>query len=167
VTSKKAKMLVEGGFVDSVSIGFSVKGYDPVDKTILESELYETSLVAVPANPDALIDSRKQLKEQEEQVTKIENTLSHYKKIKPVWDFMRDNFYSDKFCELIGYEKKGDLLVDINDIYEVVLDKFKATPETTSQVAETTSQETSEKTLTQGQLTDVIKQVYNALKSKD
>lgn len=120
-----AKILVEGKFVDSVSIGFGVKEYDPQTRFINKSELYEVSLVSVPANPGAKIDTGKSLKEQQDEVSEIEKSLGHYKTIKaPFKDFVK-TFLSDEFCGLIEYEKKGDLLIDVNNIYDVVYSKFK------------------------------------------
>jgi len=52
--------LIENGFLNTVSVGFiptkyGVSGQDPY--TIMEAELLEISFVAVPANPEALINN--------------------------------------------------------------------------------------------------------------
>lgn len=53
--------LIEQGILRAVSVGFRVLDYKPIDKNdpygawdILKSELLETSVVSVPANPEAL-----------------------------------------------------------------------------------------------------------------
>lgn len=114
---QEAQKLVDGGFVDTVSIGFSVKEYDHETKRILKSELYEVSLVAVPANPEATISIGKS-------VSKLSKEMEHYKSIKPVVAEFRKAFLSETFCKTIGYEKTGDELVDIASIYNIVLDKL-------------------------------------------
>lgn len=57
---KKVFYLVEGGFLNTVSAGFivtkwGVSGED--EYTIMEQELLEVSFVAVPANPEALVQN--------------------------------------------------------------------------------------------------------------
>jgi len=57
---KEVFYLVEGGFLNTVSVGFiptkyGVAGQDQY--TIMEAELLEISFVAVPANPEALINN--------------------------------------------------------------------------------------------------------------
>lgn len=54
--------LIEGGFLNTVSVGFivlkyGVSGQDPF--TIMQQELLEISFVAVPANPEALVANSK------------------------------------------------------------------------------------------------------------
>lgn len=137
-----AKVLVEGSFIDSVSIGFGVTEYDVATKTISASELYETSLVAVPSNPEALITRNDSLKSQQEDLTAIEKSLSHYKTIKPAWQEMKKTFLSDTFTQEIEYQKTGDILIDINNIYELVLSQHKAAKVKTSQAAQKTSVQT-------------------------
>lgn len=52
-----AQKAVEGGFLNTTSVGFIPKEFD--DKgTILKSELLEVSAVSVPANPEALFDKK-------------------------------------------------------------------------------------------------------------
>lgn len=55
-----AEKLVAGGFANATSIGFIPTSFDQ-DGNILTSELLEVSLVSVPANPEALIDTGKAL----------------------------------------------------------------------------------------------------------
>ena len=118
-----ARMLVEGGFVDSVSIGFGVKEYDPDTKIIQKSELYETSLVAVPANPEAKFDIKKAL-DVDKDLDVIEKKLNRYNEIAPVYKEICKTFLSDTYCKSINYEKTGNLILDICKIYEVSLSKF-------------------------------------------
>ena len=57
---KKVFYLVEGGFLNTVSAGFVVTkwGVSAEDEyTIMEQELLEVSFVAVPANPEALVQN--------------------------------------------------------------------------------------------------------------
>lgn len=127
------KMLVDGGYVDSLSIGFGVKKYDPETREILEGELYECSIVSVPANTGALIDSVKDLKELEEktieEVSKIEKKLKRYDEIKPAFKEFSKLFLSNNFCKEIGYEKTDSMILDINKIHELILNKLKNTPQ--------------------------------------
>jgi HK97 family phage prohead protease len=156
---KIAAMLVKGGFVDRVSIGFGVKEYDPATRFINKSELYEVSLVSVPANPEAKIDVSKSLKEQEEDVNKVEKMLNHYKTIKAPFKQVTKTFLSDTFCKTVGYEKEGNLLIDLDAIYNVVLSKYLDSKEETPQESETTSQDTtqiSQKTPTSEQIVNAI-----------
>lgn len=68
---KKAERLVEGGFINAVSIGFIPLEFSKEDHRIItKSELLELSLVSVPANPEALIKDLK-----EEDVTKVKEIL--------------------------------------------------------------------------------------------
>ena len=121
-----AKTLVSTGFVDSVSIGFKMCEYDDMTRTIVKSELYEVSLVSVPANPSALF-LNKSFKEQEEAVFDLEKTLNHYKTIKGAWDEFRKTFLSDELSRLLEFKKKGDLLIDINDLYTLLLKRLSET----------------------------------------
>ena len=126
-----AKALVEGGYVDSVSIGFSVIDYNNQTRTILESELYECSLVSVPANPMALINIQKSV--EKTPISEIEKTLNHYKKIKPVWDQVRKTFLLDDFFKKYNVEKTGELLFDLDNIYNVLFKEVKELKEETPQ----------------------------------
>jgi HK97 family phage prohead protease len=50
--------LVQGGFIDSMSIGFIPKEWDENSQTWTRSEFVEASLVAEPANVEALVTSK-------------------------------------------------------------------------------------------------------------
>lgn len=58
---RAAKQLIEEGILNSFSVGFRAMDID--DNTITKAELYEISLVTVPANPEARIIAAKSLKE--------------------------------------------------------------------------------------------------------
>lgn len=112
INGQVAEALVRGGYVDSVSIGFGVNQFNPETATIEKSELYELSLVSVPANPEAKIQVTKS-------VDLIEKSLANYKNIKPVVKQYRSLFLKDLAKEL-GLEKTGDELQDIKALYDLV-----------------------------------------------
>lgn len=116
-----AETLVRGGFVDSVSIGFGVKDYDFNSRRILKSELYETSLVSVPANPAAKIDNQKSLEDQEKEVEELEKTINHYKEIKPKVKEYRRLFMSSEIFELLKIEKKEDEYINMKNLYDAII----------------------------------------------
>ena len=71
----KVHDLINLGALDSMSVGMAIKDYEPIDNThpfggwiIKEADVYEGSVVTIPANDQALIDSSKSLssKEREE-----------------------------------------------------------------------------------------------------
>lgn len=51
-----AEKMVDGGFINAVSIGFIPKEFDDETGNIVKSELLELSLVSVPANAEALFE---------------------------------------------------------------------------------------------------------------
>lgn len=58
---RAAKQLVDEGILNSFSVGFRANDID--DNKITKAELYEISLVTIPANPEARIVAAKALKE--------------------------------------------------------------------------------------------------------
>jgi HK97 family phage prohead protease len=65
--------LMKMGALDSMSVGFAVKDYEPIEInrpfggwTIKEAELYEVSVVTIPANDKALIQNVKYLEAENE-----------------------------------------------------------------------------------------------------
>jgi HK97 family phage prohead protease len=50
--------MIKGGYLNAVSIGGRVKEWSEDYKTILQMEMVEFSVVAVPANPDAMITGK-------------------------------------------------------------------------------------------------------------
>lgn len=122
-----AKVLVDGGFVSSVSIGFGVVDYDYESSVITKSELYEVSLVAIPANPFATIELGKQTE------AELDKVIKNYKDIKPKVKEYRKTFLSDELCDILGYKKTGDELIDIVSIYDLMLAKVQSVKETPKQ----------------------------------
>ena len=115
-----ARQLVEGGFVTAVSIGIGVEKFDVDNKTITKSKLFEVSLVSVPANPEALIELDKNA-EMGDEITK---KLKHYDEIHPAFREFTKTFLSTKFCKTINYEKKGNLVLDINRVFKLILENL-------------------------------------------
>ena len=113
--AQEAKELVEDGFVDSVSIGFAVKEYDPEILTITKSALFETSLVSVPANPEALIDIGKTM--DEESAKKLVNYEDIHPKIK---EYRR--FFMKELPGLLEVPIIGNELMDMKSVYEAIVD---------------------------------------------
>lgn len=60
-----AKDLVDGGFLNTSSVGFIPKEFDEKFERIIKSELLEISAVSVPANPEALYGKSKSITENE------------------------------------------------------------------------------------------------------
>jgi HK97 family phage prohead protease len=65
-----AYKLAEGGFLNATSIGFIPLKFEDDYKRIAESELLEISVVAVPANPEALMSKLKEFTEATEEEIK-------------------------------------------------------------------------------------------------
>lgn len=112
---REAKLLVEGGFVDTVSIGFAVFDYDNENGIIKESELYEGSLVSVPANPLAVIEKND---------LDIKTVVKNYDNYKKVIKEYRCLFSSKLLCDKLGYEKTGEELVDIKNVFDLILESL-------------------------------------------
>lgn len=111
-----AEGLVRGGFVDSVSIGFRVFDYDSKTRTILESELYELSLVSIPANQEALIAINKFVEEGAD----VDKTLAHYRSIKSKIKEYRRLLMDDTLWERLGINKTGDELTDVKNLFDKI-----------------------------------------------
>jgi len=87
---KAAKQLMEEGILNSFSVGFRANEID--DNTITKAELYEISLVTVPANPEARLVAGKALKEagisdeitKEFEVTELESLKLKIKELESV-----------------------------------------------------------------------------------
>lgn len=123
-SGKIARMLVENGFVKTVSIGFAVSEYDTSTNRISKSELYETSLVSVPANVQATIG--KSLKDNEKLENVIEKRLKNYNYIKPVLKEYRGFVQDDALRTMLGYEPTGDELIDLKNIFDLINLRLKA-----------------------------------------
>ena len=89
---RAAKQLMEEGILNSFSVGFRAMDID--DNTITKAELYEISLVTVPANPEARVVAAKALKEagiseeitKEFEVTELESLKLRVKELEAVID---------------------------------------------------------------------------------
>ena len=89
---KAAKQLMEEGILNSFSVGFRANEID--DNTITKAELYEISLVTVPANPEARLVAGKALKDAgiseditiEFEVTELESLKLRVKELEAVID---------------------------------------------------------------------------------
>lgn len=119
-----ARKLVEEGYLKTVSIGFGVLDYDAKDMRISKSELYETSLVSVPANVQATIG--KSLKADERIEDAVVKRLKNYDYIKPVLKEYRNFIQDDGLRALLGYEPTGDELIDLKNIFDLIHLKLKA-----------------------------------------
>jgi len=157
-------MGVDGGkpYFTNVSMGFVVYDYDNLTGEIKEWEPIEGSLVTVGANAsarfrDKAIDSD----------LEVAKNLARFKQIKTPFKEFTKLFLDEKFCEKIGYEKDGDLLVDINGIYDKIEQLF-----TTEKEAPTTVQEAPAKqpqptvTVSSEAIRDQIGIFFNKLESK-
>jgi HK97 family phage prohead protease len=114
-----AKDMVKGGFAKTFSVGYSVTDYNAQLKRITGSELYEVSLVNVPANVEAQIT--KGMKEGESMSDKLFKTISNYTDIKPKIKQYRALFMSDALFEKLGLTKSDDELVNMKNIYDEIM----------------------------------------------
>ena len=69
---KQVAELVKLGALNSMSVGMAIKDFDPIDNArpfggarIKQADIYEASVVTIPANAEALIDQVKSLSEDE------------------------------------------------------------------------------------------------------
>lgn len=119
-------MGVNGGkpYFTNVSMGFAVYDYNNDTREILEWEPFECSLVTVGANMSARFMDKTKKAETEETTEKMAKDLARFKQIhEPFKEFCK-LFLSEEFCKLIDYEKNGDLLLDINSLYDIIYKKF-------------------------------------------
>jgi HK97 family phage prohead protease len=135
------KGMVEKGIITSVSVGFGIKdgGYNADTRTINQWELYEVSFVTVPANPEARVTKgMKKAIQIEKDPYKM---LLNYERIHPVVKTFRKLFLSDELCEKIGYNKTGNELEDIQNVFSLMESKSissdQETPEADDKKEET------------------------------
>lgn len=126
--AKAAQLMVEAGIAKTVSIGFAVFDYDYEDRLIKESELYELSLVSVPANPAAVIDVGK--KAADETIKELEKRVKYYSDILPRIKSYRQLFMSKELCDILDYEKTGNEIEDIANLYDLVMQRMAKGEET-------------------------------------
>lgn len=127
--AKTLYMGVDGGkpYFTNVSMGFLVYDYDNATKTILEWEPFEGSLVTIGSNMGARFVNKSAESEEEagdEVVEEMAKNLARFKQIQAPFKEFTKLFLGDSFCELIGYQKDGDMLVDINAIHDLIQQKF-------------------------------------------
>lgn len=87
---KQAKALVDGGWIDTFSVGFMAD--EMIDNKFTKQELLEISLVNVPANPDAQITAYKMFSEagvSPEQMKAVGVDV-HYVELKQKTDILMD-----------------------------------------------------------------------------
>ena len=136
-TGEHAKALYDGGFLNAVSVGFRALAYDEEDRSnITKSELLEVSLVAVPANAEALamLDSKaiakaganglltfKQEVAQEDAEDVSEDTPAEDEVVTPV-DEKGDKVTVEKLAERMGVveDTLGSISTDIKGLTDTI-----------------------------------------------
>lgn len=116
---------VNGGkpYFTNVSMGFIVYDYDNETRRIKQWEVFELSLVTVGANKSARFVGKEFSDEQ------VAKDLARFKAIKDPFKEFTKLFLSDEFCKKINYELDGNLEIDINNIYDIVSNKFEVKKE--------------------------------------
>lgn len=113
-------------YMTDVSMGFMVYDYDNETRTIKEWEVFELSLVTAGANRGArFVDKSLENQEGVEEDVKIAKDLARFSVIKAPFKEFTKLFLSEEFCKLLGYEKDGDLILDINNLYDIIYKRFK------------------------------------------
>lgn len=118
-------MGVNGGkpYFTDVSVGIAVYDYNNETKHITEWEVFECSLVTAGSNRKAVFTD-KSLKDDDGDI-QIAKDLARFKQINPAFKEFTKTFLSDSFCEIIGYKKDGNMLVDIANLYDIVINKIQ------------------------------------------
>lgn len=127
------KSMVERGIISTVSVGFLIKdgGYNAETRTITAWELLEVSWVTVPANPEARVQKGFKVFESDKQLAeKSYKKLINYDKIHPAVKLFRKLFLSDEVCDKIAYTKTGDELVDVKNVYDLLIKDITSAKET-------------------------------------
>lgn len=161
------KAMHEDGIATAISIGFKVKEYDFERKVITSWELFEISNVIVPANEDAIAYATEKgiLNEQEVQdfikakVQKInKKKLSEYRSL----------FLGKDLLSLIGYTKTGNELVDVKNVYNLILENLhKPNSMIENQSIEPSiSQQNEVKGVTVGEAQEYLKEKLSGLFAK-
>lgn len=127
VKGKEAEILymgINGGkpYFTNISMGFAVYDYDNETGHIKRWEPFETSLVTVGSNRGARIIGKSAAEELD--TNKLAKDLARFKQIHAPFKEFTKLFLSDAFCKSIGYEKDGNLLLDINNIFDIITLKF-------------------------------------------
>lgn len=123
--AQAAKEMHEKGMAKGISIGFRFNpdGYMRQDdgvNYITQSELYEVSNVIVGANPEALAMAKtyKLVNDAIEKQLIVEKNYPVYKKKLKIF---RSKFLSDELCKKLGYTKTGNEVLDINNLYDIIV----------------------------------------------
>lgn len=160
-------MGVNGGkpYFTDVSMGFMVYDYDNETKTIKEWEVFELSLVTAGANRsarfvDKALDGEIEAGEVTDEDVQIAKDLARFKQIHEPFKEFSKLFLSDSFCKTIGYEKDGDMLIDINSIYDTILAKVTAKTQEAPKIAEE-APKLQEKQATQEQIESALLQAFS------
>lgn len=126
-----AETMVRKGQLNTISIGFRATDYDVESKTIITSELFEVSFVPIPSNTGAKVRNKQaEFYETCKAIDTLEDSEQVYKKLlwieknKTVLKSYRDVFMSKEICGLLNYEKTGNELIDLKNIYENLLSLF-------------------------------------------
>jgi HK97 family phage prohead protease len=56
--ARQIESKVRAGFLNAVSVGFDIHGFEPDGKTVTQAELLDISIVSIPADANALIEAR-------------------------------------------------------------------------------------------------------------
>ncbi len=123
------KRMVEDGHIRSVSIGYMVNddGYDFESKSVKNWEMLEASWVTVPSNVEA-VSNIKEFKQFDKDLTEKQyKQLLNYREIHPRIKQYRKLFLAKEFCDMIGYEKVGNELVDIKNIFDLIVQRVSET----------------------------------------
>lgn len=137
-----AKALVDGGFLKTVSIGFGNCEWS--GNICNKAELYEVSLVALPANTEAII---KQYKEANNEFD-LTKTLKHYEEIKKKIKVYRDKFMNNDLWKNLEIEKTGDEIEDIITIADELINHTNS-DEVTSEPLDTSNPENQQEAPTE------------------
>jgi len=136
--AKTVEALVKGGYLNTLSIGFisksaevkRVKGNDVLVHTT--SELLEVSLVAIPANPNAIINpvakgicSKEDFRSfQKSTMTEEDLKSDILKKVDVLSEIHEDKKHLTKFfaniAKTVGYQAVGDFEIDTKNLSEIV-----------------------------------------------
>lgn len=122
---REAKILVEGGFVKTVSIGFGVKEYNLQERRIMTSELWECSLVAIPSNVAAQISKNKSFNADNSVADELTKVLNNYADIHPKIKEYRKVLFED-LAKAINYKATGDELFDLKTVVDTILEKLES-----------------------------------------
>lgn len=150
----------EGGkpYFTNVSMGFAVYDYDNETRNITSWEPFEGSLVTVGANMSARFEDKSADEKEKETEEVIAKNLARFKQIQNPFKEFTKLFLNDEFCSKIGYQKDGDLLVDINSIYDIVIKQFEV-----KQVAPKVTEVAPKELLTERQIAKAIDDTFSKL----